>query len=67
MARSWAGADSRLAGCASGPTLAGRLGRSMRTPCDVGTRSKDIDIIARECQWVTSQTVVNGGAGILPC
>ncbi len=30
--RSWGGTSKRLAGCASGLTLAGRLGRSMRTP-----------------------------------
>ncbi|MBV9092926.1 MAG: Glu/Leu/Phe/Val dehydrogenase, partial [Streptosporangiaceae bacterium] len=33
------------------------------TACDVGTRSEDMDIIARECRWVTGRTAANGGAG----
>ena len=33
------------------------------TACDVGTRSEDMDIIARECRWVTGRTTANGGAG----
>ena len=33
------------------------------TACDVGTRSEDMDIIARECRWTTGRTTANGGAG----
>ena len=33
------------------------------TACDVGTRSEDMDIVARECRHVTGRTVPNGGAG----
>jgi valine dehydrogenase (NAD+) len=33
------------------------------TACDVGTRSEDMDIVARECRHVTGRTVANGGAG----
>ncbi|CAN5284980.1 Glu/Leu/Phe/Val dehydrogenase dimerization domain-containing protein [soil metagenome] len=33
------------------------------TACDVGTFSPDMDIIARECDFVTGRTVENGGAG----
>ena len=33
------------------------------TACDVGTYSEDMDIIARECRYVTGRTVPNGGAG----
>ena len=33
------------------------------TACDVGTRSEDMDIIARECRWTTGRTIANGGAG----
>jgi valine dehydrogenase (NAD+) len=33
------------------------------TACDVGTFSEDMDVIARECQYVTGRTVANGGAG----
>ena len=39
------------------------LGGRYITACDVGTRSEDMDIIARECRWVTGRTTVNGGAG----
>ncbi len=33
------------------------------TACDVGTFSEDMDIVARECQFVTGRSVANGGAG----
>ena len=33
------------------------------TACDVGTFSEDMDVIARECEYVTGRTVANGGAG----
>jgi valine dehydrogenase (NAD+) len=33
------------------------------TACDVGTRSEDMDIIARECRHVTGRTLPYGGAG----
>ena len=33
------------------------------TACDVGTYSEDMDIIARECDYVTGRTVEHGGAG----
>jgi len=33
------------------------------TACDVGTYSEDMDIVARECAFVTGRTVANGGAG----
>jgi valine dehydrogenase (NAD+) len=33
------------------------------TACDVGTFSEDMDVIARECSYVTGRTVANGGAG----
>jgi valine dehydrogenase (NAD+) len=39
------------------------LGGRYVTACDVGTRSEDMDIIARECRYVTGRTVANGGAG----
>jgi len=40
-------------------SLAGRY----YTACDVGTFSPDMDIIARECDFVTGRTVEHGGAG----
>ncbi|MBA4607841.1 Glu/Leu/Phe/Val dehydrogenase [Aeromicrobium sp. Marseille-Q0843] len=40
-------------------TLAGRY----FTACDVGTFSTDMDVIARECDYVTGRTVEHGGAG----
>jgi valine dehydrogenase (NAD+) len=40
-------------------SLAGRY----RTACDVGTFSEDMDIVARECDFVTGRTVEHGGAG----
>ncbi len=33
------------------------------TACDVGTYSADMDIVARECRYVTGRTELNGGAG----
>jgi valine dehydrogenase (NAD+) len=39
------------------------LGGRYITACDVGTRSEDMDIIARESRYVTGRTVANGGAG----
>jgi valine dehydrogenase (NAD+) len=40
-------------------SLAGRY----YTACDVGTFSEDMDIVARECDFVTGRTVAHGGAG----
>lgn len=40
-------------------SLAGRY----VTACDIGTYSEDMDIVARECRYVTGRTVPNGGAG----
>src|SRR5246127_524248 len=39
------------------------LGGRYITACDVGTRCEDMDIIARECRYVTGRTAANGGAG----
>jgi valine dehydrogenase (NAD+) len=39
------------------------LGGRYITACDVGTRSEDMDMIARECPYVTGRTTANGGAG----
>jgi valine dehydrogenase (NAD+) len=33
------------------------------TACDVGTYSADMDVIARECSFVTGRSVTHGGAG----
>src|SRR6476469_3075363 len=33
------------------------------TACDVGTFSEDMDVIARECDFVTGRTTAHGGAG----
>src|SRR5215470_16806908 len=33
------------------------------TACDIGTYSEDMDVIARECRFVTGRTLPNGGAG----
>ena len=45
----------------------GRFVQSMHgryyTACDVGTYSEDMDVIARECRYVTGRTVAHGGAG----
>jgi valine dehydrogenase (NAD+) len=40
-------------------SLAGRY----FTACDVGTFSTDMDVVARECDFVTGRTVDHGGAG----
>ncbi|GAA1158032.1 Glu/Leu/Phe/Val family dehydrogenase [Nocardioides aquiterrae] len=39
------------------------LGGRYYTACDVGTNSSDMDVIARECSYVTGRTVAHGGAG----
>jgi valine dehydrogenase (NAD+) len=39
------------------------LGGRYYTACDVGTYSADMDLIARECRFVTGRTVEAGGAG----
>jgi valine dehydrogenase (NAD+) len=39
------------------------LGGRYITACDVGTYVEDMDIIARECRFVTGRSVENGGAG----
>lgn len=39
------------------------LGGRYYTACDVGTDVADMDVIARECQFVTGRSLVNGGAG----
>ncbi|MEU6999890.1 Glu/Leu/Phe/Val dehydrogenase dimerization domain-containing protein [Nonomuraea sp. NPDC046570] len=39
------------------------LGGRYFTACDVGTYSEDMDIVARECAYVTGRTVAHGGAG----
>ena len=39
------------------------LGGRYITACDVGTDSEDMDIIARECPYVTGRTIPHGGAG----
>jgi valine dehydrogenase (NAD+) len=39
------------------------LGGRYITACDIGTYSEDMDIVARECQYVTGRTVRNGGSG----
>jgi valine dehydrogenase (NAD+) len=45
----------------------GRFVQSLRgryiTACDVGTTSVDMDVIARECDFVTGRTTERGGAG----
>ena len=33
------------------------------TACDIGTYSQDMDIVARECGYVTGRTLAYGGAG----
>jgi valine dehydrogenase (NAD+) len=33
------------------------------TACDIGTYSEDMDVVGRECSFVTGRTVSNGGAG----
>ncbi|NYG54593.1 Glu/Leu/Phe/Val dehydrogenase dimerization domain-containing protein [Nocardioides perillae] len=39
------------------------LGGRYYTACDVGTYSADMDLVARECDFVTGRTVAHGGAG----
>jgi valine dehydrogenase (NAD+) len=39
------------------------LGGRYVTACDVGTYVEDMDIVARECRWVTGRSEANGGAG----
>jgi valine dehydrogenase (NAD+) len=39
------------------------LGGRYYTACDVGTFSLDMDLVARECDFVTGRTVAHGGAG----
>ncbi|WP_193605326.1 Glu/Leu/Phe/Val family dehydrogenase [Nocardioides dongkuii] len=39
------------------------LGGRYRTACDVGTTSEDMDLVARESDYVTGRTVAAGGAG----
>ncbi|GAB3877556.1 Glu/Leu/Phe/Val dehydrogenase dimerization domain-containing protein [Microbispora bryophytorum subsp. camponoti] len=39
------------------------LGGRYYTACDVGTYSEDMDVVARECSYVTGRTQAHGGAG----
>jgi valine dehydrogenase (NAD+) len=39
------------------------LGGRYLTACDVGTYSEDMDVVARECDFVTGRSVEYGGAG----
>lgn len=39
------------------------LGGRYLTACDVGTYSQDMDIVARECAFVTGRSLEHGGAG----
>ncbi len=39
------------------------LGGRYYTACDVGTYAADMDVVARECRYVTGRTVAHGGAG----
>ncbi|MDO9377206.1 MAG: Glu/Leu/Phe/Val dehydrogenase dimerization domain-containing protein [Nocardioidaceae bacterium] len=39
------------------------LGGRYYTACDVGTYSADMDVVARECDFVTGRTTAHGGAG----
>lgn len=39
------------------------LGGRYVTACDIGTYSEDMDVVARECHYVTGRTVLNGGGG----
>ena len=41
------------------PSLHGRY----ITACDVGTSSPDMDVVARDCDFVTGRTTAHGGAG----
>ena len=39
------------------------LGGRYVTACDVGTYVEDMDVVARECRWVTGRSESAGGAG----
>jgi valine dehydrogenase (NAD+) len=39
------------------------LGGRYVTACDVGTYVEDMDVVARECPWVTGRSEADGGAG----
>jgi valine dehydrogenase (NAD+) len=39
------------------------LGGRYITACDVGTFVEDMDVVARECRWVTGRSEAAGGAG----
>jgi valine dehydrogenase (NAD+) len=39
------------------------LGGRYITACDVGTYVADMDVMARECRWVTGRSPAEGGAG----
>jgi valine dehydrogenase (NAD+) len=39
------------------------LGGRYITACDVGTYVEDMDVVARECSYVTGRSPANGGAG----
>lgn len=39
------------------------LGGRYITACDVGTYVADMDVVARECRWVTGRATADGGAG----
>jgi valine dehydrogenase (NAD+) len=39
------------------------LGGRYYTACDVGTYVRDMDVVARECDYVTGRSEANGGAG----
>ena len=39
------------------------LGGRYVTACDVGTYTQDMDVVARECAYVTGRSVADGGAG----
>jgi valine dehydrogenase (NAD+) len=39
------------------------LGGRYYTACDVGTYTQDMDVVARECRYVTGRSVEHGGAG----
>ncbi|MGH4019920.1 MAG: Glu/Leu/Phe/Val family dehydrogenase [Pseudonocardiaceae bacterium] len=39
------------------------LGGRYVTACDVGTYVEDMDVVARECEFVTGRSSANGGAG----
>ncbi len=39
------------------------LGGRYITACDIGTFCDDMDVVARECQYVTGRTLLHGGGG----